>query len=502
MPSPNNNLNWIGLARVLFRWKRTGLAIFYTCLALTVLAAIFRSPRYESQVVLERKPTRVTPVIAKSEDERFDVYRLTSESQWSVALLKSRFIMERWLAAVGLPAENPQQKEDALRRLAHSLTVQPISYTDLFMVKVRALTPEEANRRAGLLVDVFAKWDLEQNRTRAQELVGLLQSRIKQVNQDLSDEWAKLKALKATQTLSLSGSSAARQLELDINSKGKLYDMLTTELEEADRQLNSDQLPRSRPLSAPSFPGSPLLSRFQLFVLGLCMSLLAALAAMFLQEWQDPSIRRSQDIVREVPRGSVVTVPALPEGRFALESASYLAPVSDAVSKLVRDRGSAVVQFASPGDGDGKSTFSASLARQLAAHHKVCLVHRSRTPVADRDRIKSSGDYGVVDIDMSEPLADRLQQLKSQYDLVLIDTDSAPDMPPGSNLAPEAQMACVLVSAGRTTRQFFHAFRSQLQRRVPEQQLVFILNRYEDPLPPWFQQLDIPSIPSLWRRFF
>src|SRR4051812_44578481 len=192
MPS-QNNITLTGLARVLFRWKQTGVYTFYACLALTLLTAIVRHPRYESQVVLERKPTRVTPVIGKQDDERFDVYRLTSESQWSVALLKSRFIMERWLEAVGLPAKTPQEKERSLSGLARSLTVQPISYTDLFMVKVRALSPEEANRRAALLVDVFAKWDLEQNRQRAQELVGLLQSRIKQVSQDLSEEWARLK---------------------------------------------------------------------------------------------------------------------------------------------------------------------------------------------------------------------------------------------------------------------------------------------------------------------
>src|SRR4051812_8266135 len=100
--SSGSEMNLTALMRVLFRWQRAGQTAFATLLVMTLALTFLRSPRYESQVFLERKPVRITPIVTKQDDERYDVYRLTSESQWSVALLKSRFIMERWLDAIGL----------------------------------------------------------------------------------------------------------------------------------------------------------------------------------------------------------------------------------------------------------------------------------------------------------------------------------------------------------------------------------------------------------------
>jgi uncharacterized protein involved in exopolysaccharide biosynthesis len=289
MSPPNRrSLRVRDLFQIILRWRRQALSLSLVLFGIVLILAVIRKPHYESQVILERKPIQITPIVPKEQNEQFDIYRLTSESQWSVALLKSRFILERWMEALGRPATTPLQKENELKRLYHSLTVQPISYTDLFMVKVRALSAEEANRRASVLVDVFSKWDLEQNRAKAQMMVDLLRRRLDQVNNELSAEWAKLKIQKANQSLSLSGSSATRQLELDINAKGKLYDMLTAELEEAERQLHIDELPRTRALAPPSLPGRPQMSRLKFIFLGLMASLLAGLVSVFLFEWQSP----------------------------------------------------------------------------------------------------------------------------------------------------------------------------------------------------------------------
>jgi len=488
MQRPNKaEMNLTGLLRVLFRWKRAGGAAFGILLAASVLTALFKPLKYESQVILEHKPIRITPQIDKQQDNEFDVYRLTSESQSSVALMKSRYMMERWLGAVGLRPANARDKEQALKRLYHSLTVEPISYTDLFIVKVRARSPEEAARRAGLLSAAFAQWDEEQNRQEAQNLTTLLQSRAEQVNRQLGDQWARLKRQKGSQLLSLSGISGAKQLELSIDSQSKLYDILTVELEEAERLLHSDLSPRVRVVAPPSIPGEPVLSRAQLFLLGGSASVLAALALIFLLEWLDPSIRRSQDIIREIPSGSVLAIPPLESSRFIRESTVYLGPLSEAIAEMVQARGSAVVQFASPSEGDGKTAISTSLAQMLSSNFKICLIRRvgAKAPASHSPTV-TSGDYKVLDVDRAEPLARHLEALKQNYNLVLIDTDNGLPSLPGSGLVPEAEMACVLVSAGRTSRHAFGAFRQQLQR-LPDQRLVFILNRYEDPLPRWLQ---------------
>ncbi len=483
-------MNFTGLLRVLFRWKYLGLFALALLLALTCEAGLVWPLKYESQVMLERKPNQVN--MQENRQESFDLNRLTSESQRSVALLKCRYMMEHWLDALGITSQTPADREKELKRLYRSLTVQPVSYTDLFVVKVRASSPEEATRRAGILVNLYAKWDSDQIRQQTQEFTDLLRQRVNQMNEELSDAWARLKIQKGTQALSLSGTSSSRQLEQDITARGKLFDTLTTELEESERQLHNDKTARARVLTPPSVPGEPVLSRKEILILGTSASLLAALALILLLEWQDPTIRRSQDIVREVPSAdSIMAIPALKKGQVAEDSSMYLGPLSDAIAKLVQSKGSAVVQIASPGDGDGKTTLSTTLARMLSSNFKVCLVHRDRSAGQAPGAgvvIKESGDYklSTMNLNMSEPFAKHITALKQDYNVVLVDTDSVVGSSPGSNLLPEAEMACVLVSAGRTSRYFFRAFRNELQR-LPNQQLVFILNRYEDPLPRWLQ---------------
>src|SRR4051812_25581143 len=111
----NNAIDLSGLLKVLHRRKTAGRRAFVALAVIGMAGALIRSPRYESQVILERKPTHVTPVLGKQEDERFDIYRLTSESQWSVALIKSRFILEKWMEAIGIQPHSASNKEDELR---------------------------------------------------------------------------------------------------------------------------------------------------------------------------------------------------------------------------------------------------------------------------------------------------------------------------------------------------------------------------------------------------
>ena len=66
-----------GLLRILFRWKRIGLGTFGLLFGVSALWALFGPLKYESQVLVERKPIRITPDARRLQDERFDVDRLT-----------------------------------------------------------------------------------------------------------------------------------------------------------------------------------------------------------------------------------------------------------------------------------------------------------------------------------------------------------------------------------------------------------------------------------------
>ncbi len=505
-----NELSVTGLLRILFRWKNSGLLAFTALFVLTVMAALAQPLVYESQVILERKPAKVTPQLAKDQDDQFDVYRLTSESQRSVALLKSRYLMEKWLDTLGIKAKDSPARERELAKLSHSLVVQPVSYTDLFVLKVRAASPAEANRRAGVIATLFADWDMQQNRTDAKGLIEVLNSRVAQVNEELREMSNRLKSQKSTQALSLSGSSAARQLDVNLSAQGKLYELLTTELDQAERMLHNDQLPRTRVLTPPSTPDKPLMSRLVRLFLGLCGSLLFGLGFIFLLEWQDPTVRRIQDVAREIPAYPIITIPYFSNGHASEPYSPHLAGLSKTVGDYIRSKGSTLIQFISPSEGDGKTKISASLIQILGRDFKVCLLHQTASaalltpglpilPLADAPATRltnanaskaiaspapSTEPIRALDISPNESLSKYLAALKTAYQLIVIDTDSVPSGAPGANLVEEADLVCVLLSAGRTSRYFFRILSQQLQR-YPRQKVVFLLNHYEDPLPLW-----------------
>jgi uncharacterized protein involved in exopolysaccharide biosynthesis len=273
------------LAILFYQWRRIGFRVFVSGLVIGGLWVALRPLTYESQAILERKPPKLAPQLDAQEKSEFDVYRLTSESQRCVALMKSHYLLERWYEALGLPAKTAKQKEKGMKPLQDSLTVQPVSYTDLFMVKVRAHSPEEAEHRAAVLIDSFSRWDLEQDRQEAQQLVNLLNARLAELTRELVQGRARLQSQKSSLSLSLAGSATARQLEADITAKTSLYDQLTTELEGAQRALSNDAVPRTRVLAPPSTPGTPIFSRKGKGVIVVCLSLLMAGLAMWFLEW-------------------------------------------------------------------------------------------------------------------------------------------------------------------------------------------------------------------------
>jgi hypothetical protein len=226
---------------------------------------------------------------------------------------------------------------------------------------------------------------------------------------------------------------------VNVAAQGKLYDMLTTELEEVERQIQNGQISRTRILTPPTLPGKPALSYARRILLALCASALSSIGFIFFLEWQDPTIRRTQDIVREIPSYPVLTIPAHPDGSLAPELAPYLSLAADVIGKHARAQGSALIQFVSASDAEGQTTLYRSLAHAL------------------------SGDFQILLTDHSLGIA-----------------------PLDGTLTQTIKLTCILVTAGRTSRYFLRALRNSLQR-FPNQNFLFILNHYEDPLPAWIR---------------
>ena len=495
-----------GLLRIFFRWKRFGLFSLAACLLLTVVIAVARPLSYESQAILERKPARLSPQFGKSGEE-FDVYRLTSESQRGATLMKSRYLLGQWyetLNAADIASQSPQQQEKGIHRLSSSLTVQPVSYTDLFVVKVRALSPDEARKRAQVLISLFSRWDMMQDREEAEQLVSLLRDRLKQVTSDLNAARRQLERQKASVELSLSGSARTRALEEDIQAKNGLFSDLTAELEGAEREVRNDAAPRTRVLAPPTLPGTPVHSYAQRVAIGFCVSLLLTAGLILLMEWQDPTLHRAQDVARVVPTLPVVTIPQV-EGKLANAPPSYLSPLVDLILERHNSQQATVVQFSSFSEGDGKSAISESLAKVLSPELRVCLLHRSTLPghlsptlavANDTEPVREviTGDaealagtqFSRLERQTTEPLEKVLMPLRKRYDVILLDNDTAPSTAPANALVGGADITCVLMSAGKTTRFALRSVRDQMER-TPDQRYVFVLNRYRDPLPEWLR---------------
>jgi len=295
-------MNLKELLNAIYPWRQAGLYAFVTCFVLGGAVALVRPLQYESQAILERKPVRLAPQLDPKEGEEFDVYRLTSESQRCVALMKSRYMLELWYDALRLPARSPLQKERGMGQLKETLTVQPISYTDLFVVKVRANSPEAAHLRAGKLIEIFSKWDLYQDRHEAEQLVALLRNRLRQLTTELVQNRAKLEKEQGSSSISLVGSASSRQMEADIAARTGLYDRLTAELEGAERELSNDAVARTRVLAPPATPAMPITSRKAKLFIVFCLSVLLSFGFMFWLEWLKRSgFIKGKRVFPEVP---------------------------------------------------------------------------------------------------------------------------------------------------------------------------------------------------------
>ena len=153
----------------------------------------------------------------------------------------------------------------------------------------------------------------------------------------------------------------------------------------------------------------------------------------------------------------------------------------------MRTRGSALVQFASPSSGEGKTTIASFLGNVLSNSFKVCLVQLESaalpTSGGENTELEKRQGLAVLRLPLTQPVEERLAELRQRFHVVLLDNESVPLDPPGSNILAAADVTCLLVAAGHTTRHVLRALRKPLTHL--KQGVVFILNYFEDPLPQW-----------------
>ncbi|OGS17564.1 MAG: hypothetical protein A2219_01290 [Elusimicrobia bacterium RIFOXYA2_FULL_50_26] len=484
----NFNLTLDGLLRIMFRWQKIAWIVLILSLTVNMYIALSIPLKYESEVIIQRKQVRFSSSV---EDKEFDITRLTSEIQRTVTLLKSRFMIEKWNDALKMTSSDPDINEKNISKLRNSLAVKPVNFTDFFVIKVKTPDPRESERKADVLAKVYISWDLDQSRQQAQQMISLLSNRMKLIRKDLSELRGKQKLYKRGEVLNLSGSVAVEEMQASLQAKEKLYDTLTFEMEQAERQLEGDKLRQIHIIATPTVSLKPIIPRSKLILIAIVLSLILMFQSIIFMEWQDPSVRRIGDIYGLSNTDNVITIPRLGKIEYwEKDYAAFFTPVLSSILSTMESKGFCLVHILSPAHGDGKTAIGSLLAKTVALSNKsCCLINLDVKKTVDLSNkiLESSGvSYFQMEPDKQE-FEKVIGQLRRTYQAVFLDIASHHGGYFCNNHERQADITCLIVKAGKTSRNLLKTSIMRLSSNT-NQKLTYILNYYEEPIPKWLRR--------------
>lgn len=283
---------------------------------------------------------------------------------------------------------------------------------------------------------------------------------------------ANLNQVKAEQSGNAQSAAYADAYDRDAKAKQTTYEELAHKLEQAS-QAQHDQLPsaqiveRAVPSVLPTFPNIPLFC-----ALGLVLGSLLGFVTVFIRDLSNKAIRFSDDLAKASGAHVIVSIPALTkkelthDGQSISPSDVILQRPISAYAECFRTLRSSIMLSAQPPKilatlsalpGDGKSTVSMSLALAMASSNdKVLLIDCDlrRGQVArlvnkkptvglvevllgrstwqdailrdvehNLDILPISGNgFTTADLFSGGAMQDLLQQLRGDYDFILLDT--------------------------------------------------------------------------------
>lgn len=160
------------LAAILFRQSRFVAASFALVFLATMLYALL-SPRYEAHLKVLLRRGRSDPVVSPQPATLADFTRSEiseGELNSEVELLRDEDLLRQVVVDSGLvPAETPAagrtvKVESAVRRLARTLTVEPLRKSNLIQVRFRARDAQEAARVLTALSSAYMQKHMELQR--------------------------------------------------------------------------------------------------------------------------------------------------------------------------------------------------------------------------------------------------------------------------------------------------------------------------------------------------
>jgi uncharacterized protein involved in exopolysaccharide biosynthesis len=185
------------IARVFFRYQRRGAIVFGSCMLLVVIGLVLCTRMYTSEarlfVRLGRESVALDPTATTGAVVSYNNSR-EAEINSVLEVLRSRSNVERVFDATVPDAAtlSPIERERALTGLTRELSIHAPQLTNIIVLTCKAESPELAQKRLTLLLEVCLKEHLRVNRTPGSyeffdEQAQLLKSKLDEASRALRD---------------------------------------------------------------------------------------------------------------------------------------------------------------------------------------------------------------------------------------------------------------------------------------------------------------------------
>lgn len=428
-----------------------------------------------------------------------------------VVQIQSRTVAARVAESLGMEV-SPQE----LDKLADKISAQQVRDTQLIEISVEDPNPAVAQGLANRVAEVFSEQVGGEQRARFDNYQRNLDEQIA----GLEARIAEVQKLLAGLGDSLGGDASSvpaynrlemTRLQTELTSLQTRYTILLSSAEEfrLAAARYSDNVTLLAPAELPTSPVSP--SKMKNTLLGMVVGAMVGVGAAFLREYLDDTIKTADDVSQALGLVTLGNIFRIGAGRTLKDSlvtsVDGRSPVAESYRILrtnlafcgVGNPGGAIV-VTSAGLGEGKTTTAANLAVVMAQMGKrVILVDTDlrrpmlakmfemngtdgmstllagQGPVGDADLIPSevpnlrlipSGPIPPNPAELlgSPRMAEVIQSLREQADVVIFDAPPALAVTDSSVIASQVDGALLVIDAGETRREVVQRAAEMLQK--------------------------------------
>ncbi len=504
--------------RVIFRQK---LIILVTVLAVSLtlyVGLVFRTPVYEAQVKMLISASKQ---IESPFYNNISGYRQTELSRTQSEIVKSNPVLEETVRALGLyqrpfnyeyafasplkrnlitrQAEaleeklskmSPAQQQAwrfrrAVQELKQNISVEPLRDTDVFVIRVRELSPIGAAITANTLSRAYVIFDLEQQLAEMQQKYGDKHQSVRQIKDNIARMVESLtgKPLPAIDAIGPASVKIIEQASLSLEPIGQ--------------------------------------SRRRLFILGVLSSVFLGIIMAFLFDFLDQTVKTPQDIKKILNFSHLGSIPKKHWWNRAvikpsnMPHAAYpkaVTALADQLYMLMKERSLKSVLLTSAVRSEGASTTLANLARQLSrgSARRVLMIDANMRDAELHKLFKITRSPGLADVlegraEFSEatrlvegslmaipagetqqnPMAlldsprmqELMQQAGQEFDFVLVDGANLKEFRDSAILSTHVDGVALVVRESFARRQVIQTALSNLAQAKPKVLGTILTNR-------------------------